>query len=60
MQRHSIRDLLRWKREDKKTLSSEMRQLMVSFEAQYSRPDPQGAHEHEIAEDGRSPDSRER
>lgn len=60
MPRHSIRDLLRWKRKDKKTLSAEMRQLMVSFEAQYGQRDPRGTHEHEIAEDGRSPDSRER
>jgi hypothetical protein len=42
MARRSLRDLLRKKRE-KKALSSEMRTLLDSFEAQYGQRDPQNA-----------------
>lgn len=43
MAKRSLRNLLRRKRPDKtgkKELSSEMRQLMVSFEAQYGSREP--------------------
>jgi len=40
----SIRERLRGKRTGKKALSPEMRNLMVSFEAQYMRRDPQDAN----------------
>ena len=40
MPRRSLRDILRKKRE-KKALSSEMRTLLDSFEAQYGQRDPQ-------------------
>lgn len=42
MARRSLRDRLRKKRE-KKALSSEMRTLLDSFEAQYGQRDPQNA-----------------
>jgi hypothetical protein len=40
MAKRSIRHLLRKKRTEKKALSPEMRNLMVSFEAQYEQRDP--------------------